>query len=220
MSNPPTSNGCQFCDEFAGGNANSFVAHYANDVASRTILEEDDFRVLPSLGQIVPGYLLLVPNRHHRAFADMSLEELKVAEALKTSVTSQIRSAYGDPLFFEHGARSSDSGGCGISHAHLHVVPFPNEKDPVEVLTRSFPLDELSSLLDLKHIQPGRSYLYYESVRGDKYALYPPFIPSQYIRRLLADALGAEAWDWRKFGREERLLTTLARTSQLLSAPR
>src|SRR5229473_3710281 len=104
-----TTRDCEFCDEFEGGRANSFTVHYANEVASRTILEQDDFRVLPSLGQIVPGYLLLVPNHHYRAFADMSLEELKTAEALKTHLSGRLRSSYGKYLFFEHGARTSES---------------------------------------------------------------------------------------------------------------
>lgn len=216
MINLPYAADCEFCDEFAGGRANSFAAHYGNDIASRTILERGTFRILPSLGQIVPGYLLLVPNRHYRAFADMSWGELKAADDLK----DQMRTFCGSSLLFEHGARTSDSGGCGISHAHLHLVPFPEEKDPVEELTRSFPFEELTGLLDLKRVQPGRSYLYYESVRGNKYVLYPPFIPSQYVRRLLASALGSEAWDWRRCGREEELLRTVAHASRMLSAAR
>jgi diadenosine tetraphosphate (Ap4A) HIT family hydrolase len=216
-----TKNDCEFCDEFAGGSANSFADHYAHEVASRTILEQDGFRVLPSLGQIVPGYLLLVPKHHYRAFADMSLEELSAAEALKAHLSGQLGCTYGEYLFFEHGARASDSGGCGITHAHLHAVPFPYEKDPVEELTREFPFEEIANLSELKRVQPERSYLYYEAVRGKRYVLYPPFVPSQYIRRLLAEALGTEAWDWRQCGREERLLGTLARTSRRLAvAPR
>jgi diadenosine tetraphosphate (Ap4A) HIT family hydrolase len=206
---------CEFCDEFAGGTANSFAAHYANEVASRTILEQNGFRAMPSIGQIVPGYLLLVPNQHYRAFADMSLAELNAAQALKMDLTEQMRSTYGNCLFFEHGARTPDSGGCGISHAHLHIVPFPTEKDPVEELIRTFPFEEVSDLLELKRVQPGKSYLYYESVCGNRYVFYPLFIPSQFIRRLLAEALGIPRWDWRECGREERLLGTLSQASQL-----
>ena len=64
-------------------------------------------------------------------------------------------------------------------------------------------------------IQTGKSYLYYETVRGNRYVFYPPFIPSQYIRRLLAEAIGIQNWNWRQCGREERLLSTLSRTSRL-----
>jgi diadenosine tetraphosphate (Ap4A) HIT family hydrolase len=206
---------CEFCDEFAGGSDNSFSLHYASEIASRTVLERDGFRVMPSIGQIVPGYLLLVPTHHYRAFADMSPKELSAAEALKTALAEQMRSTYGDCLFFEHGARTPDSGGCGISHAHLHIVPFPVEKDPVEELIRAFPAEEVVNLLDLNRIQPGKSYLYYESVRRERYVFYPPFIPSQYIRRLLAEALGVQTWDWRRCGREDTLLNTLSQTSRL-----
>jgi diadenosine tetraphosphate (Ap4A) HIT family hydrolase len=210
-------NDCEFCDEFAGGAANSFAAYYAQELESRKIFEQDDFRVLPSLGQIMPGYLLVVPTRHFRAFADLTHEQLKAAEALKTSLTGKLRSIYGDCLLFEHGVRTSGSGGCGISHAHLHLVPFPDEKDPVEELIRAFPFEEVSNLVELGRVQPGRSYLYYESVHSKKYVFYPPFIPSQYVRRLLAEALGVGAWDWRQCGREERLLKTLSQVSELLA---
>jgi diadenosine tetraphosphate (Ap4A) HIT family hydrolase len=214
-------NDCEFCDEFAGGNANSFAILYANELANRTIIEQDGFRALPSLGQIVPGYLLLVPNHHYRALADMSQEELNAAEALKTGLADQMRFTFGDCLFFEHGARTPESGGCGITHAHLHIVPFPAEKDPVEEVIGAFPFEKVSNLRDLKRVQRGKSYLYYESVRGNRYVFYPPFIPSQYIRRLLAEALGIQGWDWRQSGREERLLRTLLRTSHLRAvAPR
>jgi diadenosine tetraphosphate (Ap4A) HIT family hydrolase len=214
----PDGGQCEFCSEFAAGTANSFAARYGDQLHDRTILDDGQFRIMPSLGQIVPGYLLVVPTRHYCAFADMSVEELTTAEALKTHLSGQLRSAYGDCLFFEHGARTSESGGCGISHAHLHAVPFPKEKDPAKKITQAFAFEEISSLVELKRIQPERSYLYYEAVRGKRYVLYPPFIPSQYIRRLLAEALGTKEWDWRQCGKEERFLTTLARTSQLLAA--
>src|SRR5208283_4752487 len=220
MENPNIGNNfvhCEFCDEFAGGSANSFAVHYADEVAGRTILERDGFRVLPSLGQLVPGYLLLVPNQHYRAFADMPLEELTAAEVLKTTLTERMRSLYGSVLVFEHGVRTADSGGCGISHAHLHLVPFPGEEDLSDKLTRSFPFEKVVDFLDLTLIRPGESYLYYESVRADRYVFYPPFIPSQYIRRLIAEALGIESWDWRQFGKEERLLSTRSQVSQLLA---
>jgi diadenosine tetraphosphate (Ap4A) HIT family hydrolase len=217
MSSLVAINECEFCDEFAGGSANSFAVRYADEATRRTILEQDGLRVLPSLGQIVPGYLLLVPNKHYRAFADMSLEGLKAADVLKTKLSEQMRSHYGNLLIFEHGARTSDSGGCGISHAHLHLLPFPSEKEPVHELIRAFPFGEVSSLLELKLVQPGQSYLYYESQASGKYVFYPPFIPSQYIRRLLAEALGSGAWDWRQTGKEERLLNTLSQVSRLLA---
>ncbi len=206
---------CEFCDEFAGGSANSFAVQYGNEVVSRTVFEQGGFRALPSLGQLVPGYLLLVPIHHYRALADMSAEDLNTAETLKRGLTDQMRDTYGNCLSFEHGARTPDAGGCGINHAHLHIVPFPAEKDPVEELIRAFPVEEVSNLLELKRIQPGRSYLYYESVRGKRYTFFPPTIPSQYIRSLLAEAIGIHSWDWRQCGREERFLSTLARTSRL-----
>jgi diadenosine tetraphosphate (Ap4A) HIT family hydrolase len=182
---------CEFCDEFAGGRANSFSVNYGRELRDRTILEADGFRVLPSLGQIVPGYLLLVPNRHHRAFADMSCEELTAAETLKDTLAGHMRAAYGGVLFFEHGIRTPDSGGCGISHAHLHLVAFTDSREPFDQLAKEYPFDEIFAFSELRHVRAAQSYLYYETTCSRKYVFYPPFIPSQYVRRLLSERLAA-----------------------------
>jgi diadenosine tetraphosphate (Ap4A) HIT family hydrolase len=208
---------CEFCDEFAGGRANSFSVNYEGELRDRTILDADGFRVLPSLGQIVAGYLLLVPNRHHRAFADMSGEELTAAEALKDALAGRMRAAYGSMLFFEHGIRTHDSGGCGISHAHLHLVPCSDGSEPLDQLAEEFPFEEISAFRDLRHVREGQSYLYYETNHSKKYVFYPPFIPSQYVRRLLGENLGNARWDWREAGREQALIDTVSRVSNLLS---
>jgi diadenosine tetraphosphate (Ap4A) HIT family hydrolase len=209
--------GCEFCDEFAGGYENSFAIHYANQIASRVIMDQHHFRVLPSLGQIVPGYLLLVPERHYLAFADMSRDELKSAEKLKLNLATVLRDAYGEYLFFEHGPRKSGAGGCGVSHAHLHAVPFPYEKDPVARLIHEFAFEEVSGLLDLQRLRSEDSYIYYEALSGKRYVFRTPFVPSQHVRRLLAEALGLTRWDWRESTKEETLLSTLTRASYLLA---
>jgi diadenosine tetraphosphate (Ap4A) HIT family hydrolase len=211
-------NDCEFCDEFAGGNANSFATRYGTDIPSRTLLDHGGFRILPSLGQIVPGYLLLVPICHYVALADMPIAELRTADVLRRDLADQMRHTYGDCLFFEHGVRTGEAGGCGISHAHLHIVPFPAKKDPVEDLCDAYTFEKLSNLTELKNIQPGKSYLYYESVRGVKYVFYPSFVPSQHVRRLLAEALGLQTWDWHCFGKEEKFFETLAQSSRLCAA--
>jgi diadenosine tetraphosphate (Ap4A) HIT family hydrolase len=209
---------CEFCDEFAGGVSNSFARLHSNRLGSRLISTQHGLNVLPTLGQITPGHLLLVPRHHYTAFADMPASELEAADAMKKRLTELMRPTYGDTLFFEHGVRTPGAGGCGISHAHLHIVPFPSGKEPIDELTRAFPFERISDFTDLGEIQPGRSYLYYESLDGSKHVFYPESIPSQHIRRLLAEALANHDWDWRRYGKEEDLFTTFSQASQLFAA--
>lgn len=208
---------CDFCDEFAGGSANSFARLYGDLLRCRVITEHSEFVVLPSMGQIVPGYLLLLPREHYRSFADMSESVLARAESLKTQLVRQLAPLFGKYLFFEHGVRTPDSGGCGVSHAHLHAVPFPANKEPIEKLRSDFEFVRVSGLIDLKSVAPEQSYLYYESLSKDRYVFYAPFIQSQYLRRLLAENLGVQDWDWRQVDEEETLVTTYTRASSVFA---
>lgn len=207
---------CEFCDEFSGGNRNSFAEHYHDDHVDRTILETRGFKVVPSLGHIVEGYLLLIPRDHYCALADFPAESLRELEQLKTMLVGSLRSKYGDYVLFEHGARTENSGGCGISHAHLHAVPLPAEKDLLQTLRASFRHQQISGISGLRGIPTDCSYLYYEGVRGDCHVFYPAFLPSQYMRRLIAERLGVEHWDWRSRGREDSVLATRAYASTIL----
>jgi len=207
---------CEFCDEFSGGTRNSFAEHYHDEQGGRTILETNGFKVVPSLGQIVRGYLLLIPRDHYCALADLPAELLWELEQLKKMLVGSLRSKYGDYVLFEHGARTENSGGCGISHAHLHAVPLSAEKDLLQTLRASFRHQQISGISGLRGIPTGCSYLYYEDVRGDCHVFYPTFLPSQYMRRLIAERLGVENWDWRIRGREDSVLVTGADVSRIL----
>jgi len=207
---------CEFCDEFSGGTRNSFVERYHDDHVDRTIVETSGFKVVPSLGHIVQGYLLLIPRDHCCALADLPAESLRELEQLKTMLVGSLRGKYGGYVLFEHGARTENSGGCGISHAHLHAVPLPVEKDLLQTLRASFRHQQISGISGLRGAPADCSYLYYEDVRGGCYVFYPAYLPSQYMRRLIAERLGVENWDWRNRGREYSVLVTRAEVSRIL----
>lgn len=207
---------CEFCDEFSGGTRNSFAERYRDDHVDRTVLETSGFRVVPSLGHIVQGYLLLIPRDHYCALADLPAESLRELEQLKRTLVGSLRGKYGDYVLFEHGARTENSGGCGISHAHLHAVPLPVEKDLLETLSASFRHQQISGIPGLRSVPADHSYLYYEDALGDCHVFYPAFLPSQYVRRLIAERLGVEHWDWRSRGREDSVLVTRAYVSAIL----
>ena len=208
---------CDFCDEFSGGAQNAFAVRYQDSLADRTVLETNSFKVVPSLGQIVQGYLLVIPKTHCCALADLPVESLEELDQLKTLLVSSMGPEYGTCALFEHGARAEGSGGCGISHAHLHVIPLPHAKDPLEKLQTSFPHERISKITGLGAIKPSCSYLYYEDTCGNCHVFYPAFLPSQYMRRIVAESLGVESWDWRESSREESVSVTLRQASRILS---
>src|SRR5262249_44778349 len=125
---------CDFCDELSDGWDNAFTRIYARNPRSRVLFRSEHFSVVPSLGQIVEGYLLILPIRHYTALADMPSQLTTELLALCNQVRRGLAKAYGPCLFFEHGVRALGTGGCGIEHAHLHAVPFAPLRDPIQRL--------------------------------------------------------------------------------------
>src|SRR5258708_7514064 len=89
---------------------------------NRSVLTGNGFRVIPSLGSLLDRWLLVVPEAHV-----LSLSDLDPAEGiLLRGVVEEIVQRFVDSqhvVWFEHGATTSGHPvGCGVDHAHLHVV--------------------------------------------------------------------------------------------------
>jgi diadenosine tetraphosphate (Ap4A) HIT family hydrolase len=209
-----TKHNCDFCDEFRAGVSNAFHTRYGESLRDRVVFATENFRVFPSIGQLAEGYLLIAPVEHYRALDEMPDEILGEFAHVYEKVRTTLFASYGPSLFFEHGARSERSGGCGIYHAHLHAVPFPTQLDPVDFLKSRFPFKEIRDLTEIRMESDGLSaYLLYRDSHGTAYVFKADNLPSQYMRKLLAQALGEHEWDWRHSGKEERLLATLSSLS-------
>jgi len=215
----PTLIECDFCSELSGNSDNSFGRIYAELLGNRILSRSSQFVVIPSLGQIVEGYLLVVPINHFTALGDLSDTLLQEFAATCERVGRTLKSQYGPYIFFEHGTRSEGMGGCGIYHAHLHAVPLAEVSDPIETLKKRFPYMELSDLSEIsKRGAELSSYLFYQDSHGRLYLFDSGPLPSQFMRKLLADSLGTRDWDWRIAGTEERLLSTVRRLSEHLKS--
>lgn len=210
---------CDFCDEFSGGLRNSFATRYQDELRSRIVMATDNFKVLPSLGQIVEGYLLVVPVRHYRALADMPVRLIRELSRLSALVREALGRSCGRVVMFEHGTRTSHAGGCGIHHAHLHLVPLVQGSDPLDLLKKSHSYLKIRSLEDIKHTTGSSSYLYYQSTSLQQYIFVVEHLPSQYMRQILARAVGSDMWDWRQHGREDALVWTVDRVCEVLRQP-
>jgi diadenosine tetraphosphate (Ap4A) HIT family hydrolase len=189
---------------------------YAGEPRDRAVLETAHLKVVPSLGHFAKGYLLAVPRVHLCALADAPLALIWELEEVKQALVRRLGPMYGDYVFFEHGARTPESGGCGISHAHLHALPLGSD-GILPRLKAQFPHVPLDSMADLRRASSGASYLYFEDPSSQEWLFFPKSLPSQYMRRLIAGAAGIPEWDWRKSGREDLLLATRAEVLCALS---
>jgi hypothetical protein len=101
-----------------------------------------------------------------------------------------------------------------VEHAHLHAVPFNAASEPINEIKKTQCLKMIAGVSELsQRVSPNSPYLYYEQTNGQAWVCETEHIPSQYVRKLLAQSVGAEAWDWRVCGREQALLSSISRLS-------
>lgn len=190
---------CDFCAELSGRGESIFARLYAGLLASRVVARQNSFVALPTIGQVFPGSLLVLPEDHVETLA--SLPDHRQADLVQFVATLSNFMAVSRPLAaFEHGARAHTGGSCGIYHAHLHLVPLPKPVGLDEVLPcRRMHTGDLGAAL--RALRNSDQYLLFATDEGcgflDIAGSSKPY-PSQFFRRRLAEILKPDvSWDWR-----------------------
>jgi diadenosine tetraphosphate (Ap4A) HIT family hydrolase len=179
------------------------------------LLQTDHFVVLPSLGAMVKGWLLIVPKKHFMCMG-------AVPDALETDyfelrkrVCTHLESVYGSPVvLFEHGpSRILTRTGCGVDHAHVHVVPFA--EDLIKLATPY--LSDTSGWYPATQkrlreaYSAGLDYLYAEVPGHAALMATSREFGSQVFRRAIADSLLiSNEYQWREFLRLETVAGTIS----------
>lgn len=196
---------CEFCQEFDPQSPDRFQSLYGELVPSRIVARTEHFVAVPTLGQLFTGSLLVLPIRHLETCACFPKDERSEMSAFADQMMERT-SRFGHPIWFEHGATSASGAGCGIHHAHLHIVPLPWPTEPRSLFpehTRSAAnLREAWSALETVEqyllIGDGKETLYLDIEAVDDR------FPSQFFRRRLAEHFElAVPWDWRAYAHVE-----------------
>jgi diadenosine tetraphosphate (Ap4A) HIT family hydrolase len=211
LSNPLTHSSCEFCSELTEDPNSRFKRLYSTQLPSRVIKRSNGFVVLPTLGQLFKGSLLILPEEHVETFSSLSTEMLaRLPDLLNKLEVSTTR--LGMPLIFEHGAKCFTGSGCGIYHAHLHLVPVPRSVHYSALIpTKAQGATGLCTAL-LK-LRSSNQYLLVRDTDGNTvFAELDAFqtldFPSQYVRRKLVEYFNlSTSWDWRDYTQPEPWLT-------------
>lgn len=193
---------CNYCRTFLSGDVTP------GDPFSEILLESDNFVVVPTLGSLVDGWVLIVPRKHYLSFFTLPPSLFSELKSILDRLASFCALCFGEPTLFEHGpARPGSSLGCGIDHAHLHLAPLPFSL--TDATMRSFEahavtlerielyedvrLKTLSTVLGHKS-----DYLFLEEGGRTFLVKLVEAPPSQFLRRVIARRLGVpDKYDYR-----------------------
>ena len=167
--------------------------------------------IIPSIGGLAVGHVLVVPRFHVSSLLCTSSSYLNFIEHELTWVRDLLSCNLRAPIHdFEHGMGfDSVRTPCSVAHAHLHLVPATVD------IRSTFDNEWLElprcSLFELKSMVKGREYIYYRSPDGRIWLSVGSSRPSQFMRRVFAEALGIpDEWNWRATPRLSQLSQTIA----------
>lgn len=212
---------CDFCNEREGIET-VYNKIYGN--RNRIVYETENFMVFPCLGQLREGHLLIVSKKHINAMGMLDRDNLKELENLILFIGNFYKKTYNmSVLCFEHGVLDDkgSSGGCGIYHMHLHLVPIRGDEflKVVDEVNRQgknklHPAKKLEDVCQC--IVERNTYVFFSLFnREQKEEMYiinnsENYFESQYFRQVVATVFGNEEWNWKMIkDEEETFLRTL-----------
>lgn len=202
----PSLDGCRFCGALSEDGPSAFW--------DRPLFQSPNFVVIPSLGALRKGWVLIVPKAHHISAAALPDHLLDEMTSLKRALSEALTDAVGPVWAFEHGpAAEQRLAGCGVDHAHLHVVPL--EIDLLEAVRPFLPagLEFRSGFITdcREYARLGYDYLYAERPSGEGMFAVHRDLGSQVFRKAIANSDGDPAgYDWRDSPHLENMVATIA----------
>jgi diadenosine tetraphosphate (Ap4A) HIT family hydrolase len=208
---------CPFCAEFDGDGLSVFAQMMGDRLANRVVYEDEDFVVMPPLGQFIAGGLLLLTRRHILSLACLPSALFERLEALVRAISRAVIDRWGvPPLVFEHGpAPERGKGLCCVDHAHFNIFPAQIQVHPRLADRMHIPVGPLSELMRLRRAEFG--YLFVQENDGARHAYDGQNVPTQLVRRIISAQLGLpERWHWRDYpGLDELVATCKALKGQI-----
>lgn len=200
---------CPFCIEIEGSGESIFSEMMGDRLVSRILYQDDDFIVLPPIGEFIEGGLLLLTRQHIPSFAHLERSKLVRLAQLMAVIRSELARQYGvSPLIFEHGpAPQRGKGVCCVDHAHFNIFPAKVRVEPELAERMSMPIRELDDILTLRSAEFG--YLFVQENDGSMRAYDGQLVPTQLVRRIIARQIGLpERWHWKDYPGFDELVAT------------
>lgn len=185
------------------------------------IYENDDILCVPTLGSIVPYWLLIIPKLPSFCFAEREAKGCTRLSETLGEVIDNLNLPSDQTLWFEHGAVHSGSvNGCGVDYAHAHIIVQPEFSFSLfsETVFRNFQ-GNWAVFDSLKGFPTPSSFSDY-FIFGYKNFSFISYDTDdagpQFFRRVIANLVGLdEQWDYRKFTHSRNIELTLEKFGKL-----
>ena len=182
---------------------------------NQPLLERVDWVIVPTIGAIVPNWLIAVPRKPIINIRDWIIQYGMSPKNIMDDLNVHIKTTYSDLIWFEHGPASFNSPvGCGTDHAHLHIIFRP------DFTFAAFAEQSISSSnLTWQHTAPDSayeslpdtgSYLIAGSGSESIFTYHVESTGSQFFRRIVSVLAGrVDAWNYKHFPHADNVTKTI-----------
>ena len=175
-----------------------------------TILEEsDNFYVIPSVGSLVDGYILIVSKKHCNNMLELDLKSKEEYYDLIYKYREIFKKIYNKyPIVFEHGSSNVDNlSASSIVHAHTHIVNHKFLDEDKIILELKF---KKISICNYNTNRNFKSYIYYINPGNQTFISFDFKPKSQLIRYYIAQDLNLiKKYDWNKYIGSNNIKSTI-----------
>ena len=194
LNGAPTSKDCAYCK----------ILKNMESIPERRVYQSNNFFVIPTLGEFIKGYLLIVPINHIMSMAELNNSSIKEFKEVMQDIEYILNLTYSTTKFlvWENGTGNLGIGKAkdSIVHAHTHIAPSNLTINQIKNMSR-FNFTKIS--LDNLNEYSNDSYLLIRDDNTQDWWINNNsklYIPRQYIRQLLASEYNIQeedAWNWR-----------------------
>lgn len=184
----------------------SIASVASRDFWNQPLHETSNFSVVPSLGSLIEGWVLIVPKRHVICMGELPDQLWDEMTDLKTTIAAALIERYGEVCAFEHGPHGPNREvGCGVDHAHLHLVPISTKIDLAKAAESFLPAGTAWSAATMNDCRAAfsqrKDYLYVEQQAAGRIATGTA-LGGQIFRKAIAAQLGIPGeFNWREYPR-------------------
>jgi ATP adenylyltransferase len=186
-------------------------------IYDQVLMETHGCVVTPTLGSILPNWLLVVPRTQILNFLRWQAASRVRPIELVSAILSKYDIANSRAIWFEHGpSHAGSSLGCGVDQAHLHVIvdaPFAFQDFAAEIKRAGAVAWERGVAATIHgSVDPDASYLIAASMDRAIVAQNVESLGSQFFRRVIASlADEPDHWNYRTYPHLENVRTTIRR---------
>jgi diadenosine tetraphosphate (Ap4A) HIT family hydrolase len=177
---------------------------------TRFLAQTRSLALLPTVSPLCVGHVLLFAKDDHLSMGEL----LRCRGSIESEIgkmAALYKDRFGPPLLFEHGSVEGGTVACGVTRAHLHLIPRSQIKfDGLCTAIDS----EIGTGVNQPFVGLKKIHSEYIFISKDLEAIGRVWqgeqLPSQMVRRHIARELSLSEWNWRALFGWDVLRATIA----------